>query len=274
MTSKFVDLHVHTTFSDSTFTPDEVINAAKEEGLSALGITDHDSVSSLTAITRLGEKAGIEIVPGVELSAEENGQEIHILGYYISLEEDWFKKKLKKFYQAREERAREITKRLKAIGIDLDFGIVKEMSGEGAMGRMHIARALTRVGYVKHPQAAFRLYLTEGKPAYVKKFPLSPEEAIEMIKSLKGISCLAHPGLLKNNELILNIIKYGIDGIEVFHTDHSTTKTNYFLELASLHKLLVTGGSDCHGIGKGKQLLGTIKLPYKYLSALKERKGI
>ena len=274
MKSKFVDLHVHTTFSDSTFTPAEVIKAAQEQGLSALGITDHDSVSSLTVITELGEKEGIEIVPGVELSAEEKGREIHILGYYISLEEDWFRKKLAELYQAREERAREITRRLNKIGIDLDFAIVKEISGEGAVGRLHIAMALVKAGYVKHPQSAFRLYLGEGKPAYVKKFPLTAGEAIEMIKSLKGISSLAHPGLLKDNDLILDIIKSGIDGLEVFHLDHSNTKINNFLKLASTHKLLITGGSDCHGLGKGKQLLGKIKLPYKYLTALKERRGI
>lgn len=269
---QFVDLHVHTNFSDGTFTPDEVIKIAKEEGLSALGITDHDSVSSLTIITAIGEKAGIEIVPGVELSAEKNGQEIHILGYYFSWEEDWFKEKLAKLSQAREERAKEIVRRLKSLGIELNFELVKEISGEGVIGRMHIARALVKAGYVKDVPSAFRLYIGDNKPAYVKKFPLTPEEAIEMIRRVNGISSLAHPGLLKNSDLIIDIIKSGIDGLEVFYPEHTNTITKDFLELAHKNKLLVTGGSDCHGLGKGEKLLGTIKLPYKYLLDLKKHR--
>jgi predicted metal-dependent phosphoesterase TrpH len=269
--SRFVDLHVHTTSSDGTFTPAEVIKAAQSEGLSALGITDHDSVSALPVIGEIGEKAGVEIVPGVELSAEENGQEIHILGYYMSWREDWFRKKLAMLSQTREERAREIVRRLNTLGIDLNFETIKELSGEGAIGRLHIARALEKTGYVKHVQSAFRLYLGDGKPAYVKKYPLTPVEAIEMIRELKGVSSLAHPGILRNSELILNIIKSGIDGLEVFHIEHSRSVTHGFLELAQKHNLLITGGSDCHGLGKGKKLLGKVKLPYKYLTALKER---
>ncbi len=272
MKELFVDLHVHTNFSDSTFTPQEVISAAKEEGLSALGITDHDSVSSLRTIIGMGEKVGIEIVPGVELSAEKDGQEIHILGYYFSWEEDWFKEKLAKLSRAREERAREIVCRLNSLGIELNFEIVKEISGEGAIGRMHIARALVKTGYVKDVPSAFRLYIGDSKPAYVKKFPLTPAEAVEMIRAAKGISSLAHPGLLKNNELVIDIIKSGIDGLEAFYPEHTKKITKDFIELAAEHKLLITGGSDCHGLGKGEKLLGTVKLPYQYLLELKKHR--
>lgn len=279
MNPLFVDLHVHTNSSDSTFTPAEVIKIAKEEGLVALGITDHDSVSALAAMSSMGEKVGLEIVPGVELSAEMDGEEIHILGYFISWEEGWFREKLAELTKAREERAREIVRRLKTLKVELDFETIKELSGEGSIGRLHIARALVKTGYVKHPAEAFRLYLGEGKPAYVRKFPLTPGEALEMIKSLKGLSSLAHPGLLRNNQLnndklILELIKLGVDALEVYHSEHSKAKAANFLELCRRHNLLITGGSDCHGLGKGEKLLGKVKLPYAYLTALKERKKI
>ena len=274
MNPLFVDLHVHTNSSDSTFTPAEVIKIAKEEGLVALGITDHDSVSALAAMSSMGEKAGLEIVPGVELSVEIDGEEIHILGYFISWEEGWFREKLAELTKAREERAREIVRRLKTLKVELDFEAIKELSGEASIGRLHIARALVKTGYVKHPAEAFRLYLGEGKPAYVRKFPLTPGEVLEMIKSLKGLSSLAHPGLLRNNNLIQDIIKLGVDGLEVYHSEHNKTTTKNLLELAQRHGLLITGGSDCHGLGKGKRLLGKVRLPYAYLDALKERKGL
>lgn len=272
--TKIVDLHVHTNSSDSTFTPDEVIEIAQREGFAALGITDHDSVSSLPVIEDIGKEAGIEIVPGVELSAEKNGHEIHILGYYISWEEDWFRRKLAELSDAREKRAREIIRRLKGVGIDLDFEIVKEISGDAPIGRMHIARAMEKTGCVKNVQSAFHLYLGEGKPAYVRKFPLSPQEAIEIIKEVKGISSLAHPGLLKDGSLVLDVVKSGVDGIEVYHSEHTTAVSDSLLELAHKNRLLITGGSDCHGIAKKERLLGKVRLPYRYLDELKKRKGI
>jgi predicted metal-dependent phosphoesterase TrpH len=272
MKDLFVDLHVHTNSSDSTFSPAEIVKIAREEGFAALGITDHDSVAALATMPALGEKVGLEIVPGVELSAEMDGEEIHLLGYFISWQENWFREKLAELTRAREERAREIVRRLTTLGLDLSFEAVKELSGEASIGRLHIARALVSAGYVKNAGEAFRLYLGEGKPAYVKKFPLTPSEALEIVKSLKGLSSLAHPGLLRNDKLTLDIIKLGVDGLEVYHSDHNNTTAKNLLELCQRHKLLVTGGSDCHGLGKGKRLLGKVKLPYVYLTALKEKK--
>jgi predicted metal-dependent phosphoesterase TrpH len=269
---KFVDLHVHTNASDSTFTPAQLIEIAKEKGFSALGITDHDNVSSLTIASELGKTAGIEIVPGVELSAEKEAEEVHILGYYILWKEDWFIEKLAMISQVREKRAGEIVRKLNSIGIELDFETIKEIAGEGSIGRLHIARALVKAGYVRDIQQAFQLYIGDNKPAYVKKFPLTPGEAIDMIRGVKGLSCLAHPGLLKNTDLISHVIDAGIDAIEVFYPEHSDTQTRDFLELAHKNRLLVTGGSDCHGHAKEEKMLGIIKLPYKYLEALKNRK--
>lgn len=274
MKEQFVDLHVHTTASDSTLTPDEVIKAAAKEGFVSLAITDHDSVSALETISQLGKREGIEIVPGVELSSEKYGDEVHILGYFIRWREDWFRKKLAQLAQAREERAKEIIKKLNGIGIGLHFEEVLEISGEGAIGRMHIARALEKKGYVQDVASAFRLYIGDGKPAYVRKFPLTPLQAIEMIRLAGGISSLAHPGLLKNSKIISEVIKDNVDAIEVFYIEHTAGQTDTFLELAGQYRLLVTGGSDCHGLAKGQILLGRIKLPYRYLQAIKDRKGI
>lgn len=273
MKELFVDLHVHTNFSDSTFSPVEVIKTAKEEGLAAISITDHDSIEALDIITALGEKAGVEIVPGVELSAEQDGREIHLLGYFISWQEAWFKEKLKKLTLAREERAKEIVRRLKALGLELTFEQVKQLSGEGSIGRLHIARALVEKKYVPDTAAAFRLYLGEGKPAYVKKFPLTPEEALDIIKAVKGISSLAHPGLLRNDKLIIDIIRLGLDAVEVYHSDHNAATIQEMRQLVQRHHLLITGGSDCHGLSKGRRLLGKVKLPYSYLEALKDKKS-
>ncbi len=271
---KVADLHVHTYLSDGTFSPLEVVKRAREEGLDAIAITDHDTVSGVSQSIKFGKAFGIEVIPGVELTAEFEDNEIHLLGYFIDWQADWFLKKLKQICEVRIERAKRIVEKLKEHGLDISEEEVFKTSGPGAVGRLHIAQVLFKKGLVASLQDAFRLYIGNGKPCYVKKFKLLPEEAIDMIDRVSGIAVLAHPKTVQIENMALddfikNLKKFGLKGLEVYHTDHSKSDVDYLKNLAEKEDLLPTGGSDCHGFGKGEVLIGKIKIPYSFVEALK-----
>lgn len=274
---KVADLHVHTNISDSTFSPEKVIKLAKQQGLEAIAITDHDTCAAIAPAMRIAENIGIEVIPGVELTAELEDDEIHILGYFIDWKDSIFTRKLEELCRVREERAKEILKRLKELGIDLRYDDLVEIAGQqsNSMGRLHIANLLYKKGKVACIREAFTKYIGNDSPAYVKKFKLSPREAVDMIKSVGGVSVLAHPktihaGLKPLRDIVGMLVEEGIQGIEVYHSDHHARDSSEFKKIAEEYGLLITGGSDCHGLGKKEVLLGKVKVPYELVEKLRQ----
>lgn len=267
---KFVDLHVHTRHSDSTLTPEEVVDLAHEKGFSAIAITDHDCIDGITPSIERARAYGLEIVAGVELTAEDDNLEVHILGYFIDWKAEWFAKKLVEIRNTRVKRIYEMTAKLKDAGIDVDPKKVFELSGPGSVGRLHLAIVLYNEGYTSSINGAFRKYIGNNSPCYVKKFKLTPEEAIDMILRLGGVPVLAHPHVLAKDNLIPTLVEKGLRGIEVYHTEHPNNVTLHYENLALEQGLLMTGGSDCHGMGKGDIFIGKIKVPYDVVEDLRK----
>lgn len=268
---KYADLHVHTTYSDSTFSPEEVVSCAKEKDLSAIAICDHDSVEGIEPCMALASKADIEIISGIEMSAEKVDAEIHILGYCFDWKQDWFRKKLKEIQASRVERVYKIIERLKTFNITIDAKDVFRLAGNNAsVGRLHIAQAMIDSGAVKSMREVFDKYIGFLKPCYVPYTKFSPEEAIQIILKVGGVPVLAHPDLMGHDEYIEEFVGYGLKGIEVYHTDHKPNISKRYEEIANRLGLIMTGGSDCHGLGKGRILMGTVKVPYELVEKLKK----
>ncbi|MEA1962536.1 MAG: PHP domain-containing protein [Bacillota bacterium] len=248
------DLHVHTTASDGTLTPEEVLLEANRIGLNGLAITDHDTVDGLQAAKDLIHEKGIEIafIPGIEMNSELDEEEIHILGYFIDDQNKAMESRLQEIVTLRKSRAEAMVEKLKVAGLDLSFELVQRYAGGALVGRPHIARAMIHQGYVNTVSEAFRLYLGKGRPGYVPRYKFLPNEAIELIKNAGGVLVLAHPGLIKSQENVLRVIKMGMEGIEVYYPKHSTKEIKNYLALATEKKLLITGGSDFHGPGSSE----------------------
>lgn len=268
---KFADLHLHTNYSDGTFSPAEVVEHARAHGLSALAVTDHDTMEGCPEAERACAAANIEFITGSELTAQQGEVELHILGYYIDPHHPRLLAELGRFQATRQERIREIVARLNRLQVPLRVEEVFELANCRAPGRPHVARALAAAGYCKDLDEAFERFLKKNRPAWVPKFKISASDAIQLIHQAGGVSVLAHPGLNRADETIPGMVEAGLDGIECFHTKHSTNMAQHYLEIADRFRLLVTGGSDCHGMNKGKPLIGTVKIPYVHVEALKAR---
>jgi predicted metal-dependent phosphoesterase TrpH len=267
----FVDLHLHTSFSDGTFSPEELVDHARRHNLKAIALTDHDTVEGCARMAVACQNAGIEFIPASELTAEMAGKELHILGYHLDPENPELGRQLSQFQRVRQERIREMVARLNSVGIPLSEDIVFTLADCRAPGRPHLARALVQEGYCATLDEAFERYLKQGLPAWVPKYKISAPDAIALIHQAGGLAVLAHPGLTRADELIPALVAAGLDGLECFHTKHSPTLEKHYLALARTHNLLVTGGSDCHGLNKGRPLIGTVKVPYEHAARLKER---
>jgi predicted metal-dependent phosphoesterase TrpH len=270
---KKADLHVHTNFSDGTFSPREAVLEAKKRDIDCIAICDHDCVDALGPAGDIGAAEGIEVIPAVELTAENQGCEVHIIGYYIDPHNPQLLEVVQRMQTIRVERIHAMVERLKKVDVIIDPDEVFQISGKGSVGRLHLAYALHQNGYTRYVGEAFRLYIGEGKPCYVGKFNMTPAEAFDVINRAGGISVLAHPGVIGQDGLISEYKKYGLKGIEVYHTDHKPAVTARYLKLAQTMGLLVTGGSDCHGHGKGKILLGSVKVDYAFVEQLKKAAG-
>lgn len=270
---KKADLHIHTNLSDGTFSPSEVILEAKKRNIDCIGLCDHDCVDALDETIASGEKNEIEVIPGVELTAEKNGCEIHIIGYYVDWKNPLLQKLTARMQKVRVNRIHDMVKKLKKKGIDVDADDVFKISGKGSVGRLHLAYAIHNKGYTRYVGEAFRLYIGGGKPCYAGKFNFSPTEAITAILEVGGVPVLAHPGALGGDRFIPEYVKNGLKGIEVYHTDHAPAMTSHYLKLAEDMGLVVTGGSDCHGLGKGKVLMGKITIDYSLVEKLKKAAG-
>jgi 3',5'-nucleoside bisphosphate phosphatase len=263
------DLHLHTKFSDGTFSPEEVVELARQRGLAALALTDHDTVEGCARAAAACERAGIEFISGTELTAEHEGQEIHILGYFIDTHNPALLAGMAKFQAVRQERIRSIVGRLNQMRVPLRPEAVFNLANCRAPGRPHVARALVQAGHCSSLDEAFERFLKRNRPAWVPKFKMSATDAIALLHRAGGAAVMAHPGLTRTDRAIPGMVEAGLDGLECFHTKHSTTTTEHYLELADRYHLLVTGGSDCHGLNKGKPLIGAVRLPYRHVAALK-----
>ncbi len=273
--NKVADLHVHTHLSDGTFSPEKVVEYAKAKGLDAIAITDHDCCGGITPAIIAAKDLDLEVIPGVELTAELDEEEIHILGYFIDWQDEFFLKKLDEIIRVREERAKEILRKLKKHGVEVSEEELFGLSGPGCVGRLHIAHLLVRKGAVSSIEKAFRKYIGNNRPCYVKKFKLLPKQAVTMIKDVGGIAVLAHPKVtyIKDRsieDIVKELARDGIQGLEVYHSDHTAKDENRFKALAEKYNLLITGGSDCHGLGKREVLIGKVKIPYELVEKLKQ----
>ncbi len=267
---KFADLHLHTIFSDGTYTPQELISVSLKSGLSAIAVVDHDTTSGVEPAIKIGNERGIEVLAGVELSAEYEGLEVHILGYLIDYKNRRLIDTLEFLRKNRIERIYKIVDKLRSIDIQLEADSVFDIAAGGTVGRLHVARAMLKAGLIGSIAEAFRKYIGDKSPAYVCNFKFSPVEAIKLIKEAGGIPVLAHPYTINNDELIPRLVDDGLMGLEVYYSEHSQAMVNFYLGLAKKYNLLVTGGSDCHGKAKPEVKMGSVKIPYELVEKLKE----
>lgn len=267
---KYADLHIHTNLSDGSFTPEEAVASACKLGLEAISITDHDSVEAIGPALEAGEKYGVEVIPGVELSADAARREIHILGYYVDWKDPQFAERLRIFREVRLKRAEKIVKKLAELGKKIDFNELVQSYGKGSLGRLHIAREMLKFGYAHSIDEVFERYLGDYGPAYVPKKRLSPSEAIALVLKMGGVPVYAHPRISNRDELIPGFVKEGLRGLEVYHSEQDPEVSKRYQELAQKYDLVVTGGSDCHGHGKSEFLIGKVKIPYELVERLKD----
>lgn len=266
------DLHIHTFFSDGLLSPEDVVKKAKEAGLSAIAITDHDCVDGIPGAIAAGKKSGVRVIPGVEFTTDVPGTEIHILGYYIDYKAEWLQDLLKKIRDDRVNRVGRIVAKLKAVGVDISEEEILKLAGKGSVGRPHVARALVKKGVVRTVQEAFNKYLDNEGPAYVPHFKLTPVEAVEAVKRAKGIPVFAHPGISEKDDIIPELVAKGLAGIEVFYSRHSDVQVQHYKEICEKYGLLLTGGSDFHGSIMRDISLGQITLSDDELAKLEARR--
>lgn len=270
--SSLVDLHMHSTASDGAQPVDDLIRLAARIGLKTLALTDHDTTASLDRAIDLGSSLGLEVIPGIELSAEDSG-EVHVLGYFIQYHNDAFQKELERFRFARYGRAQLILQKLATLGKPLEWQRVLEIAGDAAPQRPHIAEAMKEKGYVETINEAFLKYLGNDGPAYVETEKITPREAVELIRSVKGLAVLAHPKYIKNLDQVLPpMVEAGLAGIEVYYGHNSAQEVQYYREVAAYYNLVPTGGSDWHGRADGGQVyLGDRIVPPEVPALLKAR---
>ena len=265
------DLHIHTSISDGCLTPAEAVRMASDINLKAIAITDHDTMDGVDEALEAGKKLNIEVIPGVELSTDYGRREVHLLGYYVNSSHRKFDMLLKELKESRHKRVANIVKKLNGLGCKVDVREVMMLAGEnGAVGRPHIARILTEKGYVESVQDAFDKFIGINAPAYVERYKLIPHDVIKMVIKAGGIPVLAHPGLIKDDNLIRQLIKEGLKGIEVYHPEHSYEDEKKYQTMAFSNNLLITGGSDCHGIDRmtGSEM-GSVTIPMYHVEKLK-----
>ena len=268
---KFADLHLHTQFSDGTFTPEELVSHAQKHGLACIALTDHDTVEGCARAAAACAAARMEFISGTELTAEHADTEVHILAYFVDTQNQALLTRIAGFQTVRQNRIREMVAALNRLGIPLKAETVFALANCKSPGRPHVARALVKERLIGSLDEAFEKYLKKGRPAWVPKTKMSALEAVELIHQAGGLAVMAHPGLNRTDEIIPHLVTAGLDGIECFHTKHSTVMAERYLEFAEKFQLLVTGGSDCHGFSKKAPLIGTVKLPYEHVEKMKAR---
>ncbi len=266
----YADLHLHTHFSDGTYTPEELAGHGKRCELSIMSLTDHDTVDGCERMGRACAELGIEFIAGTELTCEWEDTELHLLGYFIDTTHPLLLDSMKKFQEVRQNRIREMVDRLNKMNIRITADQVFELANCDAPGRPHLARTLVKNGTCHSLDEAFERFLKRNRPAWVPKFKMTAPEAIALVHEVGGLASLAHPGLYRADEVIPPLADAGMDGIECFHSRHSNHAIEHYLQVAARFRLLPTGGSDCHGMNKGEPLIGGVKLARDYVDRMKE----
>jgi len=270
---KLADLHTHTHYSDGTDSPQRVIELARQAKLSALAITDHDILSAYPEAAPAAAAAGLELIPGVEMSASEAGQEVHVLGFFIDSTHAGFQRQLEEQRTRRISRIHDMIHRLQRLGLTVTpEEVFSQAKHEGAVGRPHVAQALLKRGYISTTKEAFDRYIGNGGPAYVPGSSLGPAAAIRAIRQAGGIPVLAHPIYLKDDSLIEQLARDGLVGLEVYHSGHAPDAVQRYEQIAERLGLLKTGGSDYHGASKEGMPIGSTAVPYDLVDALKQWK--
>ncbi len=282
----FIDLHTHSTASDGSLTPAELMRAAHAAGLRAVALTDHDSLGGLDEAAAEAQTLGLEFVPGIELSLTHDRGSAHLLGYFIDPAKGGFGDWITELGLRRRERNRLMFERLSELVGPISEADVLESTGTGIqpenLGRPHVAALLVKRGVVKTFQEVFDRYLGKGKPAYIAKSPLPLEDGIARIHAAGGLAVLAHPGYAVKDRselepLVAGLVEAGLDGLECLYSDHSDADTASFVGMAQRYKLAVTGGSDFHGAPQPAIQLrsgrGNLRVVYSLLEDLKARLG-
>ncbi|RUT36261.1 PHP domain-containing protein [Paenibacillus zeisoli] len=277
------DLHTHTQASDGMNAPAENVRLAKQKGLAGLAITDHDTLSGIEEAMGAGKEIGVNVIPGVEISTRASGKDIHVLGYFLRYEDETLRSRLEQLRTVRETRNERILEKLNTLGISITMdevisGLGRELGPDDSVGRPHIADVLVRKGVVADLREAFDKYLAEGAAAYVSLPRVGPVEAIAWIKEAGGASVIAHPGLYGDDDLVRQIIEEGQPaGIEVYHSDHGPEEEERYRGMALEYDLVMTGGSDYHGVRRGQVFhgdLGSRTVEADVLEQLRSRTGL
>ena len=274
-----IDLHLHTTHSDGSFSTAEVMAFAKQAGLTALAITDHDIVDGIPEATAIGKELGIEVVPGVEISSRLGESELHILGYFLNWTDPLLAQRLSTLRDSRHLRNPKIVQRLNELGIPITYEEVRALAGTESVGRPHIARLLMEKKFVTSAKEAFDRYLANGRPAFVDRDLPAPADAVQWIREAGGVPVLAHPTWVRTSAeglrvLVRELKVAGLGGVEVHYSTHTPSQTTEYLDLAKQCDLLVTGGSDFHGVTKPDIEVGIgrgqLKVSQKLLDPLRK----
>ena len=273
MPDQTADLHLHTRFSDGTDTPERVVELAAQAGLSAIAITDHDNTEAIPIAAPIASRHGIELIPGIEMSASADGVEVHLLGFLLELGSPALIQHLNEQQARRVERVHEMVRRLQRVGVRIEAEEVLQLAGEGTVGRPHVARILQRHGYVSTLAEAFTRYIGPENPGFVSGSPLSPARVIRVIRAAAGVPVLAHPVYLKRDALIEGLVHDGLAGLEVYHSGHTPELVRHYEQMADRLQLLKTGGSDYHGDSKEGLPVGAVNVPVALVEGLKQWKA-
>jgi predicted metal-dependent phosphoesterase TrpH len=265
------DLHTHSTYSDGRLTPTELIERAVGNGLEVIALTDHDCTDGIAeALGAAQRHPRLLFIPGVELSTDLPREEVHVLGYFLDWQNPRFQGRLDRLRRSRLERGQKMLAKLEHLGVEVSWQRVKEIAGDGAVGRPHIALAMLEAGHISSLEEAFERYLARNRPAYVEREKITPTEAVQILTAASGLPVLAHPRDLQNLEpLLLELKQAGLVGIEVYYQDYEDETIERLLAVARQHDLLPLGGSDFHGIGGANERdLGDIPLPFQPVEQL------
>ncbi len=259
------DLHTHSTYSDGVLTPKQLVDYAYSRGVRILALTDHDITDGIPeALEAARAYPDMLLIPGIEMSTDVPGNEVHVLGYFIDWQDAEFQRVLARLRDSRVDRARRMVERLAELGVPVSWERVRELAGEGAVGRPHIAQALVEAGHVSSVNEAFELYLGRNRPAYVEREKMTPAEVVQLLRKVGGLAVLAHPRELEGqlDQLLPELKAAGLVGMEVYYQDYTPEEIQRLLAWARRFDLLPLGGSDYHGLGGPQQREpGDIPLP-------------